>query len=473
MQQYRSNSYLFGGNAPYVEELYEAYLDNPGSVPDNWRAYFDALQNVPAVDGSDSPRRGPRAGGRVVRAARQGQRLRAQGQRDRPGGRAQAGPRPVADRRLPLPRLALGRPRPAEAPAERPKIPELEPAFYDLTEADMDITFSATNTYFTTAEQMTLREIVQALRETYCGTIGAEFMHITDPAEKRWWQERLESIRCKPNFSAEEKKHILDRLTAAEGLERYLHTKYVGQKRFSLEGGESFIASMDELVQRAGETGVQEIVIGMAHRGRLNVLVNTLGKMPKDLFAEFDAHRARGPAGRRRQVPPGLLERRHDAGRPGAPEPGVQPVAPRDRQPGGRRLGQGAPGPPRRQRRRHGAAGAGARRRRLRRPGRGDGDAGAGADPRLLHRRHGAHRHQQPDRLHHQRPARLALDAVLHRRRQDDRGAGAARERRRPRGGGAVHASSRSTTARSSTRTSWSTSSASASSATTSRTRRR
>jgi 2-oxoglutarate dehydrogenase E1 component len=113
-------------------------------------------------------------------------------------------------------------------------------------------------------------------------------MHCTDPAEKRWWQERLESTRSKPTFSAERKIHILERLTASEGLERYLHTKYVGQKRFSLEGGESFIASMDELVQRAGGSGVQEIVIGMAHRGRLNVLVNTLGKMPKDLFAEFD-----------------------------------------------------------------------------------------------------------------------------------------------------------------------------------------
>ncbi|HOY36977.1 MAG TPA: 2-oxoglutarate dehydrogenase E1 component, partial [Piscinibacter sp.] len=163
-----------------------------------------------------------------------------------------------------------------------------EPAFYDLSESDMDITFSATNTYFTTAEQQTLREILQALRETYCGSIGAEFMHITEPVEKRWWQQKLESIRSKPNFTAEEKKHILDRLTASEGLERYLHTKYVGQKRFSLEGGESFIAAMDEVVQRAGERGVQEIVIGMAHRGRLNVLVNTLGKMPKDLFAEFD-----------------------------------------------------------------------------------------------------------------------------------------------------------------------------------------
>jgi 2-oxoglutarate dehydrogenase E1 component len=135
---------------------------------------------------------------------------------------------------------------------------------------------------------MTLRELMNALRETYCGTLGAEFMHTTDQTQKRWWQQKLESIRSKPNFGVEKKKHILDRLTAAEGLERYLHTKYVGQKRFSLEGGESFIAAMDELIQQAGAKGVQEIVIGMAHRGRLNVLVNTLGKMPKDLFAEFD-----------------------------------------------------------------------------------------------------------------------------------------------------------------------------------------
>src|SRR5205085_8549411 len=171
---------------------------------------------------------------------------------------------------------------------ERPKIPELEPAFYDLTESDMDITFSATNTYFTTAENMTLREILQALRETYCASIGAEYMHVTEPTEKRWWQQRLESVRSKPTYTKEEKIHILDRLTAAEGLERYLHTKYVGQKRFSLEGGESFIASMDELIQTGGTVGLQEIVIGMAHRGRLNVLVNSLGKVPADLFAEFD-----------------------------------------------------------------------------------------------------------------------------------------------------------------------------------------
>jgi 2-oxoglutarate dehydrogenase E1 component len=287
MQQYRSNSYLFGGNAPYVEELYEAYLDNPGSVPDKWRAYFDALQHVPATDGSDAR---DVAHAPVIASFEQRARANAFALK------ASSSDLAVARKQVHVQSLIaayrfLGSRWADLDPlkrTERPKIPELEPAFYDLSESDMDITFSATNTYFTTAEQQTLREILQALRETYCSTIGAEFMHITDPTEKRWWQERLESIRGKPQFSPDKKKYILGRLIAAEGLERFLHTKYVGQKRFSLEGGESFIASIDELIRRAGEKGVQEIVIGMAHRGRLNVLVNTLGKMPKDLFAEFE-----------------------------------------------------------------------------------------------------------------------------------------------------------------------------------------
>ncbi|NWG73880.1 MAG: 2-oxoglutarate dehydrogenase E1 component [Rubrivivax sp.] len=287
MEQYRSNSYLFGGNAPYVEELYEAYLDNPGSVPDNWRAYFDNLQHVPAVDGSEAR---DVAHAPVVESFAQRAKANAFALKTTSADLAIARKQVHVQSLIAAYRFLGSRWADLDPlkRQERPKIPELEPAFYDLTEADMDLAFSATNTYFTKAEEMTLRDIVQALRETYCGTIGAEFMHITDPGEKRWWQERLESTRGKPTFTADKKQHILERLTAAEGLERYLHTKYVGQKRFSLEGGESFIASMDELVQRAGEQGVQEIVIGMAHRGRLNVLVNTLGKMPKDLFAEFE-----------------------------------------------------------------------------------------------------------------------------------------------------------------------------------------
>jgi 2-oxoglutarate dehydrogenase E1 component len=287
MQQFRSNSYLFGGNAPYVEELYEAYLDNPGSVPDNWRSYFDALQNVPATDGSDHR---DVAHAPVIESFAQRAKANAfmvkTSSADLAVARKQVHVQSlIAAYRFLGSRWADLDPLKRQ---ERPKIPELEPSFYDLTESDMDITFSATNTYFTKSEHMTLREIVQALRETYCGSIGTEYMHITDPTEKRWWQERLENVRAKPAFSVEKKKHILERLTASEGLERFLHTKYVGQKRFSLEGGESFIAAMDELIQLAGEKGVQEIVIGMAHRGRLNVLVNTLGKQPKELFQEFE-----------------------------------------------------------------------------------------------------------------------------------------------------------------------------------------
>jgi 2-oxoglutarate dehydrogenase E1 component len=291
MREFQANSYLFGGNAPYVEDLYERYLNNPGSVPDKWRSYFDQMQLVPAADGlSATPdvAHAPIVESFALRA-KAGTLRPAVAPTDLSVARKQvhvqsiiAAYRFLGNRWADLDPLKR---------QERPQIPELEPGFYDLTEADMDIQFSAANTYFG-AEQMTLREIVKALRQTYCGTLGVEYMHVSDPTQKRWIQQRLESARSTPAYSPDQKRHILDRLTAAEGLERYLHTKYVGQKRFSLEGGESFIAAMDELIQRGGQSGVEEIVIGMAHRGRLNVLVNTLGKMPKDLFAEFEGKSA-------------------------------------------------------------------------------------------------------------------------------------------------------------------------------------
>jgi 2-oxoglutarate dehydrogenase E1 component len=284
---YKSNSYLFGGNAPYVEEMYESYLENPGSVSDAWRSYFDALQHVPAADGTDSrdvphlpvinafAERAKQGGTRVVIAAGADSDL---GRKRVQVQQLIAAYRNIGSRWADLDPLKR---------TEREHIPELDPASYGFADADLETVFNTSNTYFG-KEVMSLRELLNALRETYCGTLGVEYMFITDQTQKRWWQEKLESIRSKPSFNADKKKQILDRLTAAEGLERFLHTKYVGQKRFSLEGGESFIAAMDEVIQQAGRQGVQEIVIGMAHRGRLNVLVNTLGKMPKDLFAEFD-----------------------------------------------------------------------------------------------------------------------------------------------------------------------------------------
>ena len=291
MKAFQSNSYLFGGNAPYVEELYESYLNNPGSVPDAWRTWFDSMQAVPAADGSPQTRdiaHAPIVQSFAERAKEGSLQPRMM------GGDAATARKQVFVQSLVAAYRNLGSRWADLDPLkrqERPVIPELEPAFYDFTEGEHANIYSAANTYFG-FDNAPLRDIVKALRDTYCGSIGAEFMYISDQAQKRWIQERLESTRARPSYSTDKKKRILDRLTAAEGLERYLHTRYVGQKRFSLEGGESFIAAMDELVARAGEFGIQEVVIGMAHRGRLNVLVNTLGKMPKELFAEFEGQHA-------------------------------------------------------------------------------------------------------------------------------------------------------------------------------------
>ncbi|NBX53503.1 MAG: 2-oxoglutarate dehydrogenase E1 component [Betaproteobacteria bacterium] len=285
-QAYSGNTYLFGGNAPYVEEMYENYLTHPGSVPDSWRSYFDALQHMNAADGSHAKdvahmpvinafaERAKSGGTRVVMASNDAE----MGRKRTAAQQLIAAYRNVGQRWANLDPLQR---------TERPNIPELEPSFYGFADADQETIFDTSNTFFG-RDRMSLRELINALRETYCGTLGSEYMYTSDMVQKRWWQQKLESIRSKPNFTAEKKKHILERLTAAEGLERFLHTKFVGQKRFSLEGGESFIAAMDELIQGAGSFGVQEVVIGMAHRGRLNVLVNTMGKLPKDLFAEFD-----------------------------------------------------------------------------------------------------------------------------------------------------------------------------------------
>ncbi|NTV17056.1 MAG: 2-oxoglutarate dehydrogenase E1 component, partial [Chlorobiaceae bacterium] len=259
------------------------------SVSESWRAYFDAMQNVPGANGDVRDIAHSPVQASFAERARLGPICRVIASPDADLGRKRvsvqkliAAYRNIGSRWAnldPLKRL------------ERPELPDLEPSFYGFTDTDMDIVFNTSNTYFG-KETMSLRELLQNLRETYCGTIGIEFMYITDQTEKRWWQAKFETIRSKPDFSAEKKKHILERLTAAEGFERYLHTRFIGQTRFSLEGGDSFIASMDELIQRAGKAGVQEIVIGMAHRGRLNVLVNIMGKNPLDLFAEFEGKHA-------------------------------------------------------------------------------------------------------------------------------------------------------------------------------------
>src|SRR5262245_51784592 len=288
MRQFLDNSYLFGGNAPFIEELYEKYLVNPQSVPDEWRDYFDRMQVLPGATDKDVAH-APVVESFVQRA-----------KRGEFGVDRGAPPEHVTPERLQVAALLLvtayriaGSRWATVDPLKRmprPGIPELEPAYYDLKEADLDQMVNAGS--FVGLERVTLRNLVQALRDTYCRNIGFEYMFISERAQRQWIQERIEPVRAAPKVTPEEQKRLLQKLTEAEHLERYLHTRYVGQKRFSLEGGESLIPSIDELIQRAGSTGVQEIVVGMAHRGRLNVLVNVLGKMPKDLFEEFEGKHA-------------------------------------------------------------------------------------------------------------------------------------------------------------------------------------
>jgi 2-oxoglutarate dehydrogenase E1 component len=282
LKEYLGTSYLFGANAPFIEELYESYLADPASVAPEWRRYFDQLQQLPGrPDVAHEPIR--QSFVKLVKAPR----TAAVGVPTATA--AEAGRKQVWVLQLANNYRRLGMLHANIDPLkrfEKPPIPEFDPASYGLTDEDMEATFNTAALFG--PEQMPLREILRALRETYCGSIGAEFWHIADTRQRRWVQQRLESTRAQPSYSADFKRFILERVTAAETLERYLHTRYVGQKRFSLEGGDSLIPLLDHLLQRAGEKGVQETVIGMAHRGRLNVLVNTMGKMPKDLFLEFE-----------------------------------------------------------------------------------------------------------------------------------------------------------------------------------------
>ncbi|HBI78149.1 MAG TPA: 2-oxoglutarate dehydrogenase E1 component, partial [Marinobacter adhaerens] len=170
---------------------------------------------------------------------------------------------------------------------QRPRVEDLDPEFHELSDSDRDLEFQ-TGSLNLGSETMKLGDIVDGLRQTYCESIGAEYMHVVDTRIKRWFQQRMEPVRSRPAYEDNTRKHILERLTAAEGLEKYLGSRYPGVKRFGLEGGESLIPCLDELIQRAGSYGAKEIVLGMAHRGRLNVLVNTLGKNPRELFDEFE-----------------------------------------------------------------------------------------------------------------------------------------------------------------------------------------
>ncbi len=278
----RQNSHLFGSNAPYIEEIYEEYLSNSDNVDDAWRQYFDNLQK-------DSKGIKDIIHSQIINSFAQKAKL-GNTSNINSNENPQEAKKNTAAQQLITAYRSIGCHYANLDPLclhEKQNIIDLQPSFYGLTEKDMDVIHNTSNTYFG-KDSMSLRELLKNLQLTYASELGVEYMHTSNQEEKRWWQQQLENIKSQPDFDIETKKNILYCLTAAEGLERYLHTKYVGQKRFSLEGGESFIASLDAVIQYGAEKNIQEIIIGMAHRGRLNVLVNILGKLPKDLFAEFE-----------------------------------------------------------------------------------------------------------------------------------------------------------------------------------------
>ncbi len=278
MKEFLGNSYLFGANAPFIEALYDSYLKDPQSVEPRWQGYFDSLQ---ALDDGPKDVNHHQVIEGFAALAKQ------------PKSASQSAPQDFTKQFSVLQLIAAYRfqgCRVADVDPlnriEKADIPELDPAFYGLSESDLGSVFNTGTLHG--PSQATLRDILQRLKETYCRSIGPEIMYISDIPQKRWLLERFEPTMGRPHYDATYKKHILERLTAAETLEKYLNAKYVGQTRFSLEGGESLIPLLDHLLQKAGAAGVEEVVIGMAHRGRLNVLVNTMGKMPKDLFSSFE-----------------------------------------------------------------------------------------------------------------------------------------------------------------------------------------
>ncbi|HKJ18074.1 MAG TPA: 2-oxoglutarate dehydrogenase E1 component [Xanthomonadales bacterium] len=278
LKQLYESSHLYGSNAPYIESYYETWLSDPEAVPQQWAKVFRDMHNGSGEAESES--------GRLAVEAR----FEALGKLS-----TLATDTKVADHKQAgvLKLINAYRVRGHENsnldPLGRPHhspVPDLDLQTHDLTEADLDLEFDTGS--LAAPKRMKLRDIIDLCRNVYCGNIGVEYMHIVDTDKRRWLQERLEGSKGEYSPTDEAKKEILRQLLAAEGIERYLHTRYVGQKRFSLEGGDSLIPLLNQAIRHAGNQGIHEVVVGMAHRGRLNVLVNVLGKSPSVLFDEFE-----------------------------------------------------------------------------------------------------------------------------------------------------------------------------------------
>ena len=282
------SSHIAGGNASYVEDLYESYLLDPNAVPGQWREYFDKLPRVESsvAQIQDVPHSTIRE--RFAQISKMRVRTEATVQQDSQATEYErkqvkvvqliSAYRQRGHQKAQLDPLGL---------AVRERVADLELGFHELSTADLDTVFQTGSMHIGKADA-SLGEILESLERTYCHTIGAEFMHIVDTEQRHWIMQRMESVRSAPDYSRDVRILLLRRLIKAEGLEKSLGSKYPGTKRFGLEGGESLIPMLSEMVQRCGSYSAKEIVIGMAHRGRLNVLVNIFGKNPAELFDEFE-----------------------------------------------------------------------------------------------------------------------------------------------------------------------------------------
>ena len=284
MDEKQNFSYLFGSNAPYIEELYEEFLNDPNSVSEYWRQYFTELAAQPGGAARDVAHRPIQESFINLAKSRP---VAAVGAPDEAMMKKQVSVlRLISAYRIQGSGAAQLDPLKRKPPVH---LQGLDPKHHGLSDADMALKFNVgAGDFANQADKMTLADIISKLKQTYCGHIGIEYMYISEQEERCWIRDYFERNLSTPSFDKAQKRYILKQVTAAETLERYLHTKYVGQKRFSVEGGESSIAGLNYLIQNAAKDGVEEVIIGMAHRGRLNVLVNTLGKLPRDLFAEFE-----------------------------------------------------------------------------------------------------------------------------------------------------------------------------------------
>lgn len=282
---------LSADNAAYLEALYEQYIQDPNSVDPSYLPYFEqfasehddkalynAIQDQFVLLARNTTAAKPNSVSPNASGECSLEELREFSQNQMGVQKLITSYRRRGHRLAKLDPLGL---------MPRPQIEELTLEYHGLSEADLDTVYPVSDMNIGKSKA-TLREIIEVLQRVYCSSIGSEHFHVTTAKEKRWIEQYLEQNLGYIEFSDEKRHSILERLTAAEGLEKYLARKYTGVKRFGLEGGESFIPMVHEMIQRAGENGTKEIVIGMAHRGRLNLLVNILGKNPKDLFDEFD-----------------------------------------------------------------------------------------------------------------------------------------------------------------------------------------